>query len=59
MTAFEFIKALKTGKTTHKEWVKIISSINRLKLNDNILNEIHVGIKNLSESDTKKIADSK
>ena len=55
MQIYEFIKSLKTGKTTRKEWKKVFDAINRLKLNDEILDGIHFGLKKLSEREIKSI----
>lgn len=55
---YDFIKALKTGKTNKPGWSKVVDAIGKAKLNDKILDSIHVGMKNLNDRELKKLIDS-
>ena len=54
MTPFEFYQAIKRGKTSKKGWKEFVSTINRLKLTDSILEGIHLGLSKLPDKDAKK-----
>ena len=58
MDAYDFICALKAKKSANSGWNKIVSALIRLKVADKLLDELHVGIKNLTNTEIKKLVKS-